>query len=282
MRAGLPTVVLLWTALSGAFPSAGTAQGYAGNTFNSMGRREGRLAAPLRDGLPDVRGFTFCRLQYQEVRRETSGLGWSTDYPTGDENFLIRLSQLTTTWVSVWHDGLPGHAVVRATDPDLFQCPFLFASDVGTVGLEGEEAERLREYLSKGGFLWVDDFWGVEAWEHWADQIRQVLPGHAIVELTPDHPLYAVSYRLDELPQIANIAFWERTGGETSERGEETEKASLRGIFDSDGRLLVLMTHNTDIADGWEREWQSNEFFRRFSPGAYGLAVNIAVWIMTR
>jgi hypothetical protein len=193
----------------------------------------------------------------------------------------LTFSQLTTVHVSQWQDGLPGHAVVQATNPDLFSCPFLFASDVGTLGFAEDEIAALREYFAKGGFLWVDDFWGDAAWEQWAQQIQRVLPGRPIVELGSDHPLFSVSYRLDSLPQIANLAFWQRTGGQTSERGAETATPTLRGIFDHKGRLLVLMSHNTDIADGWEREWQSNEFFRLFSPHAYGLAVNVAVWVMT-
>ena len=250
--------------------------------FASEGVGEGRLAEPLRTGLPDIRrGFTFCRLQYTSDRYEAAGLGWSTDYPTGDENFLIRLSQLTTTDVSVWKDGVPGHAVLRATNPDLFRCPFLFASDVGTLAFSDEEVAKLRQYFRKGGFLWVDDFWGEQAWQQWTEQIQRVLPGLTIVELGPEHPLYAVSYRVKALPQIANISFWERTGGETSERGVETEHPSLHGIFDASGRLMVLMSHNTDIADGWEREWQSNLFFQTFSPRAYGMAINIAIWVMT-
>jgi hypothetical protein len=247
------------------------------------GQREGRRVEPIREGLPEIRaGFTFCRLWYTSVRRERDGFGWSTDYPTGDQNFMIRLSQLTPTPMSRWADGMPGHAVVRATDPELFKCPFLFTSDVGTAGFSQHEVEGLREYLLKGGFLWVDDFWGEAAWAHWVREIRRVLPEHEIVDLLPDHPLYAVVYELEEMPQIPHINFWRRSGGQTSERGAETAQAHLRGIFDEHGRLLVLMSFNTDIADGWEREGESDEYFILFSPPAYALAVNVSIWIMSR
>jgi len=245
--------------------------------------REARLAAPLREGLPEQRGgFTFCRLFYTSVRREPSGLGWSTDYPSGDNNLMVRLGHLTTTDLSRWDDGQTGHAVVRATDPELFQCPFLFASDVGTVGFSNAEAESLREFFQKGGFLWVDDFWGFRAWEQWTAEIGRILPEHEIIELTPEHPIFTLVYHVDEVPQIPNIQFWRRSGGRTDERGAETPRAELHAIFDDRGRLLVLMTHNTDIADGWEREGESDEFFRIFSPRAYGLAVNIIMWVLTR
>ena len=69
--------------------------------------------------------------------------------------------------------------MVRLTDDALFNCPYTVASDVGTMGLRDDEVLRLRQYLLKGGFLWVDDFWGTPAWEHWSGVIAQVLPGPA-------------------------------------------------------------------------------------------------------
>jgi hypothetical protein len=277
LRAGL-----LLAAASAASVQGAGAQRVFEEEFNRLAIREGRFDTPERTGLPEVRGsFTFCRLWYTSVRREPSGLGWSTDYTRGDENFLVRLSQLTKTYVSIWRDGQPGHAVVRASDPDLFRCPFLFASDIGTAGFEQEEVDGLRDYFQKGGFLWVDDFWGDEAWQQWKSQIGRILPGFQIVDIPPDHPIMRISYVVHEVPQIPNIGFWRRDHG-TSERGEETEQVHFRGIFDRDGRLLVLMTHNTDIADGWEREGESDEFFDLFSPRAYGLAMNIALYVMSR
>jgi hypothetical protein len=243
---------------------------------------EGMWSAPMREGLPEQRtGFSFCRLLYSSVRREPMGYGWSTDYPRGDQNFMTRLSELTKTGISHWDDGLPGHAVVRPTDAHLYSCPFLFASDAGTAGFTDVEVERLRAYLLKGGFLWVDDFWGDRAWEHWVNQVEQVLPGLPIVELGPEHPLFSVFYQVPEVPQVPSIQFWYRSGGATSERGAETAQAHLRGIFDEHGRLLVLMSHNSDIADGWERETDNTDFFYAFSGRAYGVGVNVAVWTMS-
>lgn len=244
---------------------------------------EGRYSEPLRKGMPDyLGGFMLCRLQYTSVRNEAAGLGWSTDYPRGDQNLLVRLSQLSTTTISHWNDWTPGHTVVKATDPELFRCPFLFTSDAGTAGFTDEEVLGLREYFQKGGFLWVDDFWGDTAFQHWVGQIQRVLPSYEVVEIEPDHALMSLSYKLERVPQIPNIGYWRRANGDTSERGEETRHAGLYAIFDERGRLLVAMTHNTDIADGWEREGESDEFFAQFSPHAYGLAINIALWNMTR
>ncbi|MEX2570072.1 MAG: DUF4159 domain-containing protein [Gemmatimonadota bacterium] len=232
--------------------------------------------------LPEERtGFTFCRLQYTEVRRESLGQGWETDFPMADQNLMVRLSELTKTEVTWNRRSGPAHAIVRPTDPELFLCPFLFASDVGTVGFTAEEARYLREYLLKGGLLWVDDFWGPRAWSHWVDQVRQILPDQPIVQLEMDHPLFSTFYFVERVPQIPSIQFWRGNGGQTSERGYQSAEPTVSGIFDEHGRLLVIMSHNTDIADGWEREGEDFAFFHAFSPHGYAVGVNVAIWSMT-
>ena len=86
----------------------------------------------LGHGLPDQPGgFTFCRLAYRSVRRDGSGDGGDTDFPQADRNLPTRLSELTPTPVSAWSRGEPGFAIVRVTDPFVYECPFLMATDVG-------------------------------------------------------------------------------------------------------------------------------------------------------
>ena len=83
------------------------------------------------------------------------------------------------------------------------------------------------------------------------------------------------------MPQVPSIQHWRRSGGSsTSERGYNSADVHFRAIADSHGRLLVLMSHNTDIADGWEREGEDYEFFYRFSIDAYALGINIVVHTM--
>jgi hypothetical protein len=226
--------------------------------------------------------FMFCRLNYDSVVSEPDGMGWSTDYPMADRNLTIRLEDFTTTTVNRYSDGEPAHAVVRATDPELFRCPFLFASDVGTAGFTVEEAEKLGEYLEKGGFLWVDDFWGNRAMNRWLGEMEMVLPGAQRIMIDRDHPLFNTYYTLQSIPQIAHIQFWRRNGGETSERGAETATPTMSALLDSRGRVAVVMTHNTDIADGWEREADDYSFFALFSPPAYAVGVNVLMFAMSR
>lgn len=232
--------------------------------------------------LPAERGvFTFCRLVYVQVRSEALGQGYVTDYPMADRNLMVRLSELTKTEVAWTDRAQPAHVLVRATDPEVFQCPFLFASDVGTAGFNEAERFALREYLLKGGFLWVDDFWGPTALRNWLSEITHVLPESEPFVILPDHPILSSFYFIDEVPQIPSIQFWRSSGGGTSERGSQSTPARFYGMTDANDRLVVFMSHNTDIADGWEREGEDFEFFHLFSPRGYAVGVNVAVWAMT-
>lgn len=254
----------------------------AGASAQIWRSQEGRFGAPIRSGIPSNRGgFVFCRLWYDAVRSMESGLGWSTDYPAADGNFMTRLEELTPTRIERWQNGEPGIAAVRATDPDLFRCPFLFMTDPGSVRFSEAEVAGLRMYLEKGGFLWADDMWGNRAWSYFEEEMGRILPGRPIVEMDVSHPLFTTHYVVPEIPQIPSYQSWSRSGGRTSEFGVETEVPHIRAIFDDDGRLLVLISFNTDIADGWEREGDVPEFFYNFSPEAYGLAINVFLWAMS-
>jgi len=228
-------------------------------------------------------GFNFCRLMFTSRWREPSGSGWNTDYPGADLNFPVRLSELSKVRVSRQPSGDANHLVVRPTDPFLFQCPFVLASDVGTVEFAAEDLVALRAYFEKGGFLWVDDFWGDRAWQVWAHEIGRVLPPgeYPIADVPMTHPLWRALFEVTRLPQVPSISHWRRSGGDTSERGAETATPSLQAISDRHGRIMVLMTHNTDISDSWEREGEDPEYFYTFSPDGYALAINAVVYAMT-
>jgi hypothetical protein len=228
-------------------------------------------------------GFNFCRLMYTSDRREEGGSGWSTDYWDADINFSTRLGELTKTTISRRPDGTPNHLTVRINDPLLFQCPFLSATDVGTAFFTDAEAEILRNYLLKGGYLWVDDFWGPYAWDNWVGQISKILPPaqFPIRDLDLNHPIRKTLFEFTNLPQIPSISFWRRNGGETSERYEMSVQPNFRGIADEHGRLMVVMTHNTDISDAWEREAEDPQFFFSFSPQGYAVGLDVVLYGMT-
>ena len=246
--------------------------------------REGSLPARYApEHMPDG-AFVVCRLAYRSVRSEPMGIGWQTDYPFAEINLTTRLSELTKTRVSRRNNGEPNHFVVRLTDDALFNCPMTVASDVGTIGFRPEEIDRLRTYLLKGGFLWVDDFWGTLAWQQWSSEIAKVLPPseYPIVDIDLDDPLLKTMFEVKQIPQITNIQFWRGVDGRsTSERGADSADVHLRAIRDGRGRIVVLMTHNTDVADSWEREGEDPAFFQQFSPNGYALGIDVLLHAMT-
>jgi hypothetical protein len=230
--------------------------------------------------------FHLCRVMFASDRREKQG--WSTDYPGADLNFSVRLAELTKVRVTMTHDGedeVPDAVVVRLTDDALFQCPFALLEDAGTARFSSEEVVRLRDYLRKGGFLLVADYHGARARDQFDAEIGRVLPRSEfpIVALTPpDHPMFRTMFTVDELPQMASINTWRRTGGGTIERWNGTgAPPEARGITDAQGRLLVVMIHNTDLPDAWEREGEDPDYFFAFSPEAYALGINLLLYAMT-
>lgn len=228
-------------------------------------------------------GFNFCRVMYSSQWREAGGQGWSTDYPDADINFSIRFAELTKARVSKQPTGVPSHFVVRLTDEWLSRCPFVLGSDVGTMQLRDDEVSALRTYLLKGGFLWVDDFWGSRAWDVFETEMARVLPPgtYPIRDIGPEHPIYRTMFPISGLPQIPSIQFWRGSGGQTSERGSDSAQPHLRGITNASGELMVLATHNTDISDAWEREGEDPEYFYQYSPNGYAMAMNIMLYAMS-
>jgi hypothetical protein len=88
-------------------------------------------------------------------------------------------------------------------------------------------------------------------------------------------------YEFKELPQIPSINFWNQSGGGTSERYELSAEPHFRAIADKTGRFMVVMTHNTDISDAWEREAADPRFFFSFSPQGYAVGLDVFLYGLT-
>ena len=248
-----------------------------------VGGGGGSNMAPRWPKLEDFDGgFMYCRAFYDAGRRGRGG--WRTDYPGADNNFSVRLAELTRVNVKFDPNRQPHHIVVALDDPLLYRCPILFLVNHGSADFSPSEVLRLREYFFKGGFLWVDDSWGSYAWASWVDQISQVLPSgqFPIVDIPMTHPIMHTLYDVKEIPQVPAINFWARSGGRTSEQGADSAQVYFKGIQDAKQRLMVVMTHNTDISDTWEREGEfPREYFDLFSPRGYAIGVNIVLYAMT-
>ena len=225
--------------------------------------------------------FHYCRAVYRPNPRGDGG-SWLTDYPLADIDLSIRLSELTKIAVAFDAPGQPRHLIVQLTSEELFQCPVIIMQEVGRLLFTRDDAERLRTYLLKGGFLWVDDFWGSYAWDVWESGDPEGLPRdrYPIVDLPSSHPLFHTMFDLQGVPQIPAIGTW-LGSGTTSERGADSAEVHARAISDANGRVMVFMTHNTDVSDSWEREGEDPQYFYKFSIDGYRVAVNVLIYAMT-
>jgi hypothetical protein len=234
--------------------------------------------------------FTFTRIVYD---RGYGGYGygrggWTTDMPDSDLNLSWRLQQMTSMKVD------PDGRIVRLTDPELADFPFIYIVEPGALQFSEEEVEALRNYLLNGGFLMFDDFWGDSAWENVEEQMRLVFTTREFEELPlndpnpeiKDHPIYDCVFVIKSKGQVPNM----ETGDSSQYDGVtwedqhdgDTRTVHHRGISDDKGRLMVIALHNTDNGDGWEREGWSDYYFRNFSEKiAYPLGINIIFYAMT-
>ena len=225
--------------------------------------------------------FLFCRISFRNQAGGDGG-GWNVDYPRSDVNLSFRLAELTKTPISHDASGEIRHIIIRLTDPELYQCPFVMMTEPGGAYLDPLEAAALRDYLLKGGFLWADDFWGERAWAVWAGELAKALPPpHQIVELELDHEIFHTLYDVKEKLQVPAIGFWVGGRGVTSERGYDSAVPHVRAILDDKRRIMVLMTHNTDFGDAFERETDDREYFIEFAARGYAFAVNALIYAMT-
>lgn len=134
--------------------------------------------------------FTFVRIEYDSGYGGWGGRRrWETDYPDADLNLSYRLKELTSMEVD------PDGKTLRLTDPELFDYPFIYLIEPGYMLLREDEVVALRNYLNKGGFLMVDDFWGEVEWRNFYREIKRVFPDREPEEI-PSGPSCGVQHPL--------------------------------------------------------------------------------------
>ena len=225
-------------------------------------------------------GFQFCRVAFRQSSNG-DGAGWDVDYPRADYNLSVRISELSRIPVSMDHSNDPKYLLVRLGDTEFFRCGALMMTEPGGVYWDEEEVKNLHTYLQKGGFLWADDFWGEYAWAYWESQIHRVLPSgqYPIVDLGRDHVLFHQLLDATKVPQIPGIGYWD--GGDRTWERPDARELHIRAINDDHGRIMVLMTHNTDFGDAYERETENPQYFMKFSVPGYAFGINAYVYAMT-
>jgi hypothetical protein len=218
----------------------------------------------------DTNQIIFARLIYNG-RIPGYIKNWYTDYPKSDRQLIMGLKRLTNLNIA------DHERAVRITDPDLYKYPFLYTSEPGQMVLTDKDAAIMAEYLARGGFWVVDDFWGSREMANFEVQMRKVLPGAVIKDIPPEHPIFHLFYDIEKVIQVPSLAYiyppfitWEQDGfvGE------------CKGIWDEQGRLLVVINHNTDLGDAYE--WADEPRYpNEFSSYAYRLAINFILYALT-
>jgi hypothetical protein len=219
------------------------------------------------DGAAHRPQFTFARLVYR------GGWGpnnWTTDSPKADATFVTGIKRMTNIEVT------DSFCPVPLTSPEVFKYPFLYAVEVGYMQLSQQEADVLREYLVRGGFLVVDDFHGTLEWNNFEEQIHKAFPDCEIEELSLSHPIFHCFFDVEELIQIPGAQML-YTGRPYEHDGYDPH---FRGIFDKNRRLMVMINFNSDLGDAWE--WADVPFYpEKYSSAAYRLGINYVVYSMT-
>jgi hypothetical protein len=200
------------------------------------------------------------------------GPAWSIDYSSADRHILLVTQRLSNI------DACPWEHPVSLADPELRRFPFVYSLEWGNADLTEEEVLGLRSYLEAGGFLMIDDFWGTREWATFEDQIGRVLPGRPIIDVPRDHLLFHVHYTIDgEIIQVPGAG--RAMGRDTSER--DGYVAAVRGIFDDDGHLMVVINFNTDLGDALEHA-ESPYYPLHYSTFASELFLNMIMYSMSQ
>lgn len=165
--------------------------------------------------------FKLARIEYR------GGGDWYND-----PSSLTNLAEFTQQQVPIAID--PEYDDIAIGSRDLFDYPFAFLTGHGNISINQTEAANLREYLNKGGFLYIDDDYGLD--EHFRKIISQVYPDEELIELPFDHPIYHQVFDFPEgLPKIHQ---------------HDGESPQGYGIF-HEGKLVLFYTFETNLADGW-------------------------------
>ena len=276
VRAGVTAATLIGVAWGAVWATERAAPAAPVTEVTAEGQRRVRrqdFRPSLKAPSDEAREFFFTRAIYSgDGYRRGS---WAVDFPKADRQFLTIIDRLVDLLDSYGREN-----AVRLDDPDLRRFPFLYALEVGYMYMTEPEVKGLRDYLLAGGFLMVDDFWGTWEWDNFERQIKRVLPEYRVVEIPLDHPIFNTVYNIEEIVQVPNIGNAQRAeyGGVTYER--DGIVPHVRGIFDNDNRLMVVINWNTDIGDAWE--WAEHPYYPlKYSTYAIEVTVNIIVYAMS-
>jgi hypothetical protein len=237
----------------------------------------GFAGMPVEEPVGDAE-FHFLRLEYTDLAQIRRGFGfgrgwWRQDWPEAEIHFAIGLRRLTRLQV-----GEGRH--VRLTDDRIFDYPWIYATQTGYWDLSQAETGRLREYLDRGGFLVVDDFWGEQEWAIFRDTMQRVFPDRPILDVENADPLMRVVYDIRERTLIPGLRHLRRGPGGSTVVQPHAGPPQWRAIYDSRGRVIVAINYNMDVGDAWEHA-DMPEYPAEMTGLAYRFGINYIIYSMT-
>ena len=173
-------------------------------------------------GLTQGQSFSIARVQY------SGGGDWYSD-PSSIPNLLNYLT--LNTPMSVY----PEEFRIKLTDQNLNQFPYLYLTGHGNIGFTNDEIISLRSHLINGGFLHVDDNYGLD--KSFKIELKKLFPNKDLVALPNQHKIFNSYYKFDSgLPKIHE---------------HDNKPPQAFGVFNND-RMIILYTYESDLGDGWE------------------------------
>jgi hypothetical protein len=194
--------------------------------------------------------FTIARLHY------SGGGDWYSNQ-SSLPNLLAELERRTGIRTT------EREAIVTLDDESLFNYPMLYATGHGVMRPIGSDLERLRTWLDRGGFLWVDDNYGID--DSFRDTMQRLYPDGELVPLDGNHPIYSAWYELPGLPKIHE---------------HDGLPAQGYGLF-ADGRMKVFYTFSSDIGDGLEDAAVHGDA-ADVREAAMRMAINVCMFALTQ
>jgi hypothetical protein len=217
--------------------------------------------------------FTFVRTIYNSPSRGYRYGSWAVDYPEADNHFIIGVRDWAGTNLNISAEP----EQIEIMDEKLFNYPLIYFVEPGYLELSDEEAGRLREYVQRGGFLFLDDFWGEYEWQNVREQMRRVLPEYEIKDLPRNHSIFHCYFDINEVVQVPGIGSW-LGRGVTHEKGGVIPH--YMGVENKSGNVVVFIARNCDLGDAWE--WIDDPRYPlKYGLAAYKVGINVVIYAMT-
>jgi len=245
--------------------------------FDDFRQRRRPTSSPQQSGA-SFGEFTFVRTIYDPPSRGYGRRGyygggtWTTDYPEADNNFIVGLREWAGTNLKI----APRPEALEILDDRVFDYPIIYIVEPGFMDLSTEQAARLREYIMRGGFIFLDDFWGEYEWQNVQEQFQKIVPEFEIKDLPLNHPIFHSYLDVEEVVQVPNVYNAQR--GITSEKGGIVPH--YMGVENKNGRLVAFIARNCDLGDAWE--WINDPSYPvKYGLPAYKVGINVVIYAMS-